>query len=529
MIEKLGVMVDCSRNGVMTVETVKRLIDVLSAMGYRYLGLYTEDTFEVNNEPHFGCLRGRYSKEELKELDAYALQKGMLLKPYIQTLAHLNCIFLWDEYYAIKDIDDILLVGEERAYELIDHIFQTLAECFTTREVNIGMDEAHHLGRGKYLDKNGYTPPVEIMQKHLKRVLEIANNYGFTCEVWGDMFYNMAFNAPNATQETVHGVSEKIPRNLKLAVWDYYGLENENYIKEFGQYRQLTKNLIFAGGALTWMGFCPDNRYSIAATKQAILACEAAGIDEACITLWGDDGGECSPFAALPALFASAEYAHGNFDEALIRERFRCTFGIDFDSYCLLDEPNFAVPCEELKFSNAAKYLLYNDVFLGRENRAAVANRKEFYEDLAEKLSRETSHKEYGYIFKMEEMLCRALALKYDFGVRLRNAYSSKDKVRLQRLCEEMSEIKLRVQNFYTAFEAYWMRDKKPQGFDVQDIRLGGLMQRIVHCQNRLQEYLCGNLETLSELEEMPPEAAIDNPVGRYCCHYRIGVTANVI
>ena len=147
-------MVDCSRNSVMTVAATKRLIDKMSFMGHRVLGLYTEDTFEVNNEPHFGCLRGRYTKKELKELDRYALSKGVTLKPYIQTLAHLNQIFLWDEYYAIKDIDDILLIGDERTYELIDHIFQTLAECFTAREVNIGMDEAHHVGRGAYLDNS---------------------------------------------------------------------------------------------------------------------------------------------------------------------------------------------------------------------------------------------------------------------------------------------------------------------------------------------------------------------------------------
>ena len=237
MINKLGVMVDCSRNSVMTVAATKRLIDKLSIMGYRVLGLYTEDTFEVNNEPHFGCLRGRYTKKELKELERYALSKGVTLKPYIQTLAHLNQIFLWDEYYAIKDIDDILLIGDERTYELIDHIFQTLAECFTAREVNIGMDEAHHVGRGAYLDKHGYEIPVELMKLHLVRVLEIAEKYGFTCEMWGDMFYNMSFKTPNATEESVHCVSEKIPRGLKLAVWDYYGLKKEDYIKALGHYR----------------------------------------------------------------------------------------------------------------------------------------------------------------------------------------------------------------------------------------------------------------------------------------------------
>ena len=67
--EKTGVMIDCSRNSVLSVQSVKKLIDVLSKMGYDSIQLYTEDTFEVNNEPYFGYLRGRYTKAELKEIE----------------------------------------------------------------------------------------------------------------------------------------------------------------------------------------------------------------------------------------------------------------------------------------------------------------------------------------------------------------------------------------------------------------------------------------------------------------------------
>ena len=61
-----GVMIDCSRNAVMNVPTVKRFCDIIAKMGYNTLMLYTEDTYEVDNQPYFGYLRGRYSKEEIK-------------------------------------------------------------------------------------------------------------------------------------------------------------------------------------------------------------------------------------------------------------------------------------------------------------------------------------------------------------------------------------------------------------------------------------------------------------------------------
>ena len=57
---KLGVMIDCSRNAVMSVPTLKRWIDITASLGYNMLMLYTEDTYEVDNQPYFGYLRGRY-------------------------------------------------------------------------------------------------------------------------------------------------------------------------------------------------------------------------------------------------------------------------------------------------------------------------------------------------------------------------------------------------------------------------------------------------------------------------------------
>ncbi|MDE5897442.1 MAG: beta-N-acetylhexosaminidase, partial [Clostridia bacterium] len=91
--EKLGVMIDCSRNAVLSKEAFFRMAEILAKLGYNTIRLYTEDTYEVEGEPYFGYLRGRYSKQELKEMDAFAAGLGIELVPCIQTLAHLNAIF----------------------------------------------------------------------------------------------------------------------------------------------------------------------------------------------------------------------------------------------------------------------------------------------------------------------------------------------------------------------------------------------------------------------------------------------------
>ena len=67
------------------------------------------------------------------------------------------------------DIGNIMLIDEPATYELIEKMFQTLQKCFRTRLVNIGFDEAHMVGLGKYLDKHGYVNRYELLLRHLQR------------------------------------------------------------------------------------------------------------------------------------------------------------------------------------------------------------------------------------------------------------------------------------------------------------------------------------------------------------------------
>ncbi|MBQ6950606.1 MAG: family 20 glycosylhydrolase, partial [Clostridia bacterium] len=177
-IKRLGTMIDCSRNAVMKKDAVKKWIDITAQMGYNCLMLYTEDTYEIKGQPYFGYLRGRYTQAELREMDAYAKEKGMELIPCIQTLAHLRSIFRWPVYDDVHDCHDILLLEEEKTYQLIDDMLRTCSECFESRTVNVGMDEAMFMGLGKYLKKHGYQNRTELLLRHVQKVAKIAEKYG---------------------------------------------------------------------------------------------------------------------------------------------------------------------------------------------------------------------------------------------------------------------------------------------------------------------------------------------------------------
>ena len=124
--ETLGYMLDASRDAVINIESVKKLIRYLAVLGYNNLMLYTEDTFEIPEYPYFGYMRGRYTKEEIKEIDKYAQLFGIELIPCVQTLAHLNAAIRWSCFNDITDCNDILLCGDENTYKLIDSMMKSL-------------------------------------------------------------------------------------------------------------------------------------------------------------------------------------------------------------------------------------------------------------------------------------------------------------------------------------------------------------------------------------------------------------------
>lgn len=504
-LNKFGLMLDCSRNAVMKPEAVKKYIDILSDLGYNCLMLYTEDTYEIDGEPYFGHKRGRYSQVELIEIDSYAKLKGIELIPCIQTLAHLGSIFRWPCYDKIHDCNDILLSDNDETYCLIDKMFATLKRCFTSRTVNIGMDEAHMLGRGKYQDINGYVDRFDILLKHLNCVAEIAQKYGFELIMWGDMFFRILNQASgggyeNGTETIPEKVRSMIPDNVNLIYWDYYSVDKQNYCDKIKSHSALKENIWFAGGLWTWLGFAPHNDFSIRATEAAFSACAENGVKDIILTVWGDDGGECSRFSILPSLFYASEIAKGNYDIDSIKTNFKAKFKIGFDEFMALDL--LKTPNKNQGTVSCDKFFFYNDCFTGLCDTLVMDDYFTCYTEQADELEKLAINTEYGVLFNSLSKLCRVLALKTDLGIRTRKAYESKDKEKIKQVTEDYDKLLLLIEDFYTAYEKQWMWENKPHGFDIQDIRIGGLLMRIRHNKQRLLQYVNGDIDRIEELEE---------------------------
>lgn len=501
-LSEIGYMADCSRNAVARADTLKKLVRQAALMGYHFIGLYLEDTLAIPEEPYFGYMRGAYTKEEIAEVVRYAELFGVEIRPYVETLAHLNQITRYEHYQKFIDTDDILLAGDERTYAFLDHYLKAVSDAFPSRRVNLGMDEAHMVGLGKYLDAHGYQNRVEIIQKHLERVMEICRKYGLQPQMWSDMFFRLAFGGEYYVKDKPMADNVKIPEGLELVYWDYYSADEEHYDDMLRQHRKMTDKVSFAGGVWKWIGFAPHNRYSAVIGKAALSSCRRNGITSVVMTGWGDNGGEASQFSILPGLFEDARLVY---EDDLPEAAFYALTGIREEDYMKLDLSN-PLPEREDRVNNAGKFLLYNDVLLGVFDPLAKQLAEGYYADAAKQLEqavRDSSGSSLCYVLKTQASLCRVLQDKANLGTVIRTAYDAGDREKLRDIAEEaIPQLLEKLDRFYQDFRKQWMSENKAFGFEVQSLRIGGLRQRILEVQQRMEEYLSGELAEIDELEK---------------------------
>lgn len=507
--ESLGIMIDCSRNGVPNIKALERMLVMLSVMGYDTVQLYTEDTYLIEGYPFFGYLRGAYSNDELRHLDTAASRVGIELVPCIQTLAHMKHALKWETFSKYIDCDDILLSKDERTYELIETMIKSMSKALTSRKINIGMDEAHMVGLGKYLEQHGYQDRSEIMLNHLERVLEICRKYDYEPMMWSDMFFRLLNGGEYyATDKPIDKtVLEKIPDGIKLVYWDYYSLKKSMYDDMFMRHKEMGKDIAFAGGAWKWAGFAPMNRASIDIGRLAAQSAVENGVSEILITCWGDNGGEASMFSVLPTLsFWSERCWSDRTDETWLGQRFETTCAENYEAFLLLDAPNHVGnnPFPGKIGANPSKYLLYQDAMYG------IADFMETTEDdikhfvkTQEILAKVANASNlWSELFVVQQRLCAVLELKADLGQKLREAYVKRDRQKMSALANAViPELIKRITSFQEAYRNQWLLENKAHGMEVFDIRTGGLKERLKVVSERVNGYLSGTYTELEELE----------------------------
>ena len=508
-----GVMYDGSQaSSLLTVETCKRYLLMLAAMGLNAFLLYTENTFDLPDEPYWGYMRPRYSKEDFKAIDDFAYALGIEVVPCVQTLGHLSEAIKWRPYSDFSDTPSTLLAGDERTYALIEKIVGRMSECFRSKRIHIGMDEAWGLGRGNYLNKNGYRPTFDVMLDHLNRVLTITEKFGYSPMMWGDMFVRVCREneldyLEGAFFEFPRELIEKVPRGVQIVYWDYYN-RREYYDKWIPEYKKLCPNLVFSGCSRNVRTFGSHHTRTYLTSYDAVTSCKRNGVKEVLVTVWGDDHRESSPYAVLPGIQLYAEHEYNeDVSEDEIARRFAFCCGVSYRA--IVDISRFD-QIEEINGDNydvqsPSKTLLWQNILLGLFD-AGLGDKSvsAHYEDLAAKMEQyRRDFPAYASVFAFYRALADALAIKGDLGVRVTRAYKKGDRAALAAIVgRDLPELERRLEVLRQAHQSDFYETYKPIGWEILDVRYGGAIAGTRTAAKRIRDYLDGVIDKIEELEE---------------------------
>lgn len=503
--ETTGVMFDCSRNAVLKPEALRFFLRKMALMGLNLGMMYTEDTYEVPEQPWFGYKRGRYTYEELKALDAYADLLGIELCPCIQTLGHLNRALHWPALRHLQENDEVILADGPETYEFLEQLIRAASAPYRSKRIHIGMDEAYGVGFGQHFRRFGYEDPHAVMGRHLRRVLEITEKYSLQPMIWSDMFFHLDGQNYTGKNMPSQRAKDAVAPGVTLVLWDYYHIKEDIYDYRLMQHAALPAPTVFAGAIWTFCGIAPDYPTTFSVAIPALRSCKKAGVPLVIATAWGDNGAETNMLSALLGMQLYGEFAYtGGYEEAWLHQRFCRCCGADAQAFIDLAMFN-KVPGLVSRSGNpmnVGKVMLYQDplIQLFEADMAGLPLTSHFESLVDRFVGYAAGNPQYAVLFEFYTALAKALALKCKWHDRAAAVVRSGCRAEAKELSASVPEIIHQMNRLRNAWRRLWDTTNKPYGFEIIDTRLGGVCARLATAAEKMGQFAQGQTDDIPEL-----------------------------
>lgn len=366
----LGYQIDVSRDKVPTMESLRRVVDILSAEGYGQFQLYTEHAFAYSRHREVWKDASPMTAEEVRGLDGYCAEKGIDLVPNQNSFGHLS---RWLKHPAYRPFalhpegNQVDPAGRVRrnpavldpfnpaSLELLDGLYAELFPCFRSHYVNIGCDETFELtNRAAYVE-------------FLGKVAGLARARGKRPMFWADILTRR----PDAN-------IARVPKDLIALEWGYHGSH------PFDARCRLLKKEGFefyvCPGTAGWKSVYGRVDQSFANISNAYFAAVRQDAKGLLLADWGDEGYSQPWIVALPPIVYAAQLIRQGAvpsDAQVVAEIDRllgCRVGASLLAYGRLYRryPNTAISAESRIFNDIWNRRTSSDAAL----RAAFAEAK---------------------------------------------------------------------------------------------------------------------------------------------------------
>lgn len=278
-LEVRAVMLDISRDKVPTMATLEALIDRLASWKVNQVQLYMEHTFAYRDHQVVWADADPLTAEEVRELDAFCRARYVELVPNQNCLGHMDRWLRHDRYRPLAIAPDgftdmrgrhhhptTVQPAAPESLALFDSLLQELLPNFTSRRVNVGLDEPWELTPDRIGD---YLEHVRLL-----RALPVLD--GREMVMWGDI---LAMH-PDALAA--------LPDGVTVCEWGYEA--NHPFAERCEQLAKAGRPLWTAPGTSAWLTLAGRTANMIGNIDSATAALADSGGLGTLNTDWGDRG-----------------------------------------------------------------------------------------------------------------------------------------------------------------------------------------------------------------------------------------------
>ncbi|MDH3254978.1 MAG: family 20 glycosylhydrolase [Acidobacteriota bacterium] len=284
-----GVMLDISRNRVPTMETLYSLVDRLADWKINQLQLYTEHTFAYRGHEAVWHDASPMTAEEMQALDCHCNDRFIELVPNQQSFGHMHRWLVHEPYRRLAECPEgvqhpfssttepfSLCPTEPAVVELLSNLYAELLPNFSSRQLNVGLDETFDLGMGRSKSDCDTRGRPEVYLDFLGKVHDLARAHGRRIQFWADIVLEHA--------ELVH----QIPTDAVVLNWGYEA--DHPFADETARLAAAGLEFYVCPGTSSWNSFAGRASNALGNLASAAQAGNEHGAAGYLITDWGDNG-----------------------------------------------------------------------------------------------------------------------------------------------------------------------------------------------------------------------------------------------
>ncbi len=312
-----GIMLDISRGKVLSVTSIKKLIDIFASLKINHLELYVEGfSYDYPSFPNVSAIKNYLGVKDYLEIEKYAESRFIDFVPNENGFGHMTDWLAKEQYHKLAECPEGFTIWgsyrpsstlnplDEGSFELVKKMYMDMLPYYKSKYFNMNFDEPYELGFGKSKKMCDKIGEANVYIEYFRKLAAVVRENGKTPLLWGDFLIKHPEVLPTFDKDAI------------FIDWGYY----KNY--DFMEHAKILSNaklpFMMAPGTCTWSVITSreeDMKQSIEHSSSACKKYHGLGI---LTTDWGDFGHlQYLPFSMIGFIYgAMCSWGEADYDLA---------------------------------------------------------------------------------------------------------------------------------------------------------------------------------------------------------------------